>query len=78
MYRRRHTSDRFSITKSTLFKSVRRITLSNWPTDVKKLAIETEIRKSDFLDIIGMIDAIHIGIDKSTEDSDSYLDWKHF
>ncbi|KAL1491048.1 hypothetical protein ABEB36_011704 [Hypothenemus hampei] len=83
----REVSDRFHITKSTLFKIVRRVTffLSNlspeiikWPEDLEKLEIEEHFRHRDFPGVIGIIDGTHIRIDKPKEDPDSYLNRKHF
>lgn len=83
----RDVSDRFNISKSTLFKIVRRVTyfLSNisheiikWPTNIEKIEIETHFRNHNFPGVIGVIDGTHICIDKPAEDPDSYLNRKHF
>ncbi|KAJ8932013.1 hypothetical protein NQ314_015029, partial [Rhamnusium bicolor] len=82
----REVSDRFDITKSTLFKIVR-VTyfLSNlyprvtkWSNDLEKVEIETNFRNSNCPGVVGIIDDTHIRIDKPAEDRDSYLNRKHF
>ncbi|KAG5876932.1 hypothetical protein JTB14_017011 [Gonioctena quinquepunctata] len=81
----REVSDRFDITKSTLFKIVGRVThfFSNlppgvikWPNDLEKVEIETHFRNKHR--IVGIIDGTHIRIDKPAEDPDSYSNRKHF
>lgn len=83
----RDVSDRFNITKSTLFKIVRRVayflsnlspTVIKWPDDVEKIEIERHFRIHNFPGVVGIIDGTHVRIDKPTEDSDSYLNRKHF
>lgn len=44
----------------------------------KKIKIERHFRQKEFPAIIGIIDGIHIRIDKPHEDPDSYLNRKHF
>ncbi|KAL1501014.1 hypothetical protein ABEB36_006419 [Hypothenemus hampei] len=82
----RDVSDRFHMTKSTLFKVIRRVTyfLSNmsanvitWPNDFEKVEIQTHFENS-MPGVIGLIDGTHIRIDKPTEDADSYLNRKHY
>ncbi|KAJ8964431.1 hypothetical protein NQ314_004910 [Rhamnusium bicolor] len=83
----RKVFDRFDITKSTLFKIVKRFTyfLSNlspgvikWPNDLEKVEIETHFRNKNFPGVIGIIHNTHIRIDKPAEDPDFYLNRKHF
>lgn len=83
----RDVSDRFCISKSTLFKVVRRVTyfLSNlspgiitWPDDNEKEEIKTHFRNHNFPGVIGIIDGTHVRIDKPADDPDSYLNRKHF
>lgn len=83
----RTVSDRFNISKSTLFKIVRRVTyflsslsptIIKWPDDVEKEEIEHHFRNNNFPNVIGVIDGTQIRIDKPAEDPDSYLNRKHF
>lgn len=83
----RVVADRFNISKSTLFKIVRKVTsfLSNmspqiitWPTEEEKEEIEFSFRQKNFPGVIGVIDGTHVKIDKPSEDPDSYLNRKHY
>lgn len=83
----RDVADRFNISKSTLFKILRRVTnfLSNlspeiivWPTEEEKIEIEGFFRNKYFPGVIGVIDGTHIKINKPAEDPDSYLNRKQF
>lgn len=83
----RDVADRFNISKSTLYKIIRRVSyfLSNlssevitWPNAEEKIEIENFFRDKRFPGIIGVIDGTHIRIDKPSEDPDSYLNRKHF
>ncbi|KAK9869226.1 hypothetical protein WA026_002978 [Henosepilachna vigintioctopunctata] len=71
----RDVSDRFNITKSTLFKIIRRVTvfLNNlsqevitWPTDAEKKEIEVHFSANNFTGVIGVIDGTHIRIFSSS------------
>ncbi|XP_050506273.1 putative nuclease HARBI1 isoform X2 [Diabrotica virgifera virgifera] len=83
----RNVGDRFNLTKSTVFKVVRRVSyfLSNlapevikWPRNEEKVEIEQHFSEHDLPGVIGVIDGTHIKIDKPAEDPDSYLNRKHF
>ncbi|KAL1489224.1 hypothetical protein ABEB36_014157 [Hypothenemus hampei] len=83
----RDVADRFDISKSSLYKIIRRVTyfLSNlspqvikWPTNEEQIEIEEHYRGKGFPGVVGIIDGTHIRIDKPDEDSDSYLNRKHF
>ncbi|KAJ8983616.1 hypothetical protein NQ317_004254 [Molorchus minor] len=65
----RDVSDRFNISKSTLFKIVRRVTI--FPSNLSPEA-------HNFPGVIGVIDGTHIKIDRPADDPDSYLNRKHF
>lgn len=78
--------DRFNISKSTLFKIIRRVThfLSNlspqyikWPTEEEKIEIERHFQRNNFPGVVGIIDGTHVRIDRPSEDPDSYLNRKH-
>lgn len=83
----RDVSDRFDISKNTLFKIVRRVTnfISNlsaevitWPTNEEKIEIEAHFRANNLPGMIGVIDGTHVKIDRPADDLDSYLNRKHF
>ncbi|KAJ8972776.1 hypothetical protein NQ314_000044 [Rhamnusium bicolor] len=83
----RDVADRFSITKSSLLKIIRKATyfLSNlsrevirWQTTNEKIQIERHFRQNNFPGAIGITDGTHIRIEKPGEDPDSYLYRKHY
>ncbi|GLV40906.1 uncharacterized protein CBL_08480 [Carabus blaptoides fortunei] len=49
-----------------------------WPTAERRIEIERYFRQNGFPGAVGAIDGTHIRIDKPTNDSDSYLNRKHF
>ncbi|KAJ8927446.1 hypothetical protein NQ314_020116 [Rhamnusium bicolor] len=83
----RDVADRFSITISSLFRVIQRVSyfLSNlspqiikWPTLEEKNEIESHFRQNGFPGVLGVIDGTHIKIDKPSDDPDSYINRKGF
>ncbi|KAF2892673.1 hypothetical protein ILUMI_13500 [Ignelater luminosus] len=79
----RDVADRFSITISSLFRVIRRVTrfVSNllpqiivWPSLLEKNEIEQHFRQTGFPGVVGAIDESHIKIDKPSNDPE---DWGH-
>lgn len=83
----RDVADRFCITISSLYRTLRRVifSLSNlspqiikWPTEEEKIVSEEHFRANGFPRVIGAIDGSHIRIDKPINDSDSYINRKGY
>ncbi|KAG5862249.1 hypothetical protein JTB14_025400 [Gonioctena quinquepunctata] len=72
----------FVANEATSFREVSDSNLSpgviKWPNDLEKVEIETHFRNKNFPGVVGIIDGIHIRIDKPAEDPDSYSNRKHF
>lgn len=80
-------SDRFDISKGTLFNIIDRLTrfLSGiagqiivWPSPQEKQDIEEHFRQNGLPNVIGAIDGTHIKIDKPQTDPESYLNRKQY
>ncbi|XP_024080811.1 putative nuclease HARBI1 [Cimex lectularius] len=83
----RAIADKFCISISSLHRIVRKVTLFlsslspeiiKWPSEDEKLAIRENFERNGFPDVIGVIDGIHISIDKPTIDPDTYINKKGF
>ncbi|KAF2892073.1 hypothetical protein ILUMI_14100 [Ignelater luminosus] len=75
----RDVADRFSITISSLFRVIRRVThfVSNLLPQ-KKNEIEQHFRQTGFPGVVGAIDESHIKIDKPSNDPESYINRKGY
>lgn len=81
-------SDRFNVTRSTLYKVISRCTLFlsempreviTWPQGEEKYIIERGFSdRHGFPGVIGCLDGTHIKIDKPSEDPESYINRKGY